>query len=71
MRNNLREFREKLGYTQQDFAEIIGRSRQHYCNLERGNTRGSADVWFAIQRRFNLNLEQIENLREVQPDERE
>lgn len=70
MLNNLIEFREKVGFTQAEMAVVIGTTRQNYCNIEKGRVKGTADAWIAIQKKFNLSVEQIERLREVATSER-
>jgi DNA-binding XRE family transcriptional regulator len=70
MLNNLINFRKKLGFTQEEMAKVIKKTRQHYCNIEKGRIKGTADTWFAIQKKFNLSNEETLNLREVQPVER-
>ena len=37
VRNNLKKIRKSLGYTQQDIADMVGRTRQYICDLENSN----------------------------------
>ena len=69
MRSNLIEFRNQLGFTQTEFAELFSVDKQYQSNVEKGKRKGSADYWLRIMEKFNLTCEKINKLREVSSNE--
>ena len=69
MSNNLIKFRQQLGFTQVEFAEILNVDRQYQQNVEKGRRKGSADYWLRIMEKFKLTCENINKLREVSSNE--
>lgn len=54
-RHDLKKFREKLGKTQLDFAEILGYSYSYYVKIERGRLefyKGIKDAANAYEKRL-------------------
>lgn len=54
----IKQLREKLGFTQEEFGELFNLSRQQYNSIEKGNRKGSAEFWLSVQKRFNLTNEE-------------
>ncbi len=69
MRNNLTEFRHKLGLTQEEFAGLFNTDRQYQNNVEKGRRTGSADYWLGIMGKFNLTYLELIKLKEVSTNE--
>lgn len=65
MRSNLVAFRKELGLTQEEMADMFSRSKQYWCNLEKGREKGNADLWLDIGVKFNLTAKQVQKLREI------
>lgn len=65
MRNNLREFRTKLGLTQEEIGGMFNLNRQQWCNIESGKRKGSGSFWLCLQKKFNLSNEETLKLMEV------
>ena len=65
MRNNLIEFRKKVGLTQEEMGSLVKCSRYQYCNVEAAKREGSPDMWLDIGILFNLSVQQLKKLREV------
>lgn len=65
MRNNLKEFRIKLGLSQEEIGTMFNLSRQQWCNVEAGRRKGSGEFWLSLQKKFNLNNEETLKLMEV------
>ena len=65
MRNNLKEFRLKLGLSQEEMGAMFNLNRQQWCNIELGRRRGSGEFWLSLQKKFDLNNEETLKLMEV------
>lgn len=65
MRSNLTEFRKKLGLTLTEMAEIVGLATSTWCNIEKGRSTGTANMWIKLGATFELTLEELINLMEV------
>ena len=48
MRHNLINARKDSGLTQAQLGKMVGLSAQSICDIEKGRTRGTADIWEAI-----------------------
>lgn len=59
MNNNLKKFRENLGYTQDDLAQKLDVSRQTINSLETGRYNPSILLAFKIAKLFNAKIEDI------------
>lgn len=55
MRLALKTFRVSKNLTQQQMAEKLGVSVSTYCLIEKGERRGSAELWQRLQKVFNLD----------------
>lgn len=51
----LREVRNNLGYTQSQFAEILGVGEEHYRKIELGSTALTIDKVWALHERFRID----------------
>ena len=49
MRENLRQARRDKDMTQQDMADELGITLQHYQKIEYANLKGSFEVWDALE----------------------
>ncbi len=66
MRNNLIEFRHKIGLTQEEMASLINqKSRQQWCNIEAGKRNLTAEEIVEIGIKFNLSPKELKRLMEV------
>lgn len=52
--NKLRELRERLGYTQQEFAEKLGVTRACLCNYELGRREPDGAFFAKLKEQYNL-----------------
>lgn len=59
MKNRLEEFRNKMGWTQQELADQVEVSRQTIISLENGRYNPSILLAFKLARFFNLKIEEI------------
>lgn len=59
MRDRLKDFREQLGFTQEEFAKMLTITRQQYSNIEKGKRTGSAMFWLSLQKKFNLTYDEV------------
>lgn len=59
MQNRIKEFRQKLGITQEEFADKIGVSRQTVVSIEKGKYNPSMVLGFRIAKLFNVTVEEI------------
>ena len=64
-RNNLIEFRQKLGLTQTEMGALFNKKKGYWCFLELGKRDGDPDLWLDIGIKFNLTFQQVKKLREV------
>lgn len=51
----LREVRDNLGYTQSQFAEILGVGEEHYRKIELGSTALTIDKVWILHDRFKID----------------
>ena len=49
MRNNLRQSRVSKGYTQTQFAILLGITTRQYQRIENGKSDGSIKLWVKIK----------------------
>jgi len=65
MRTNIREFREELGLTQQELANIVDVTRQTIIALERGKYNPSLilahKITLALKKKYIEEVFEIEN----------
>lgn len=55
MNERIKELREALNLTQQEFAEKIGITRSAISNIEKGNRNASEQVILLVCKEFNAN----------------
>ena len=65
MRNNLKEFRRKLGLSQEEMGAMFNLTRQQWCNIESGQRKGSGEFWVRLQKKFGLTADETLKLMEV------
>ena len=66
MRTELKRLRVSNFLTQEQMATIGGVSRTQYSFIEQGKRKGDIDFWFALQKKFNLSIEELDRLRQVE-----
>ena len=59
MKNKIEEIRKQKGITQEDFAKVLGVSRQTISSLETGRYNPSIFLAYKIARCFNMTIEEI------------
>ena len=59
MINNVKEMREKLGFTQKELGEKVGVSRQAINAIETGKFDPSVWLAYDLARFFNLSIEEL------------
>lgn len=59
MENNIRLFRAKLGFTQEDLAKKIAVTRQTIIALEKGSYTPSLELAFKLADLFDVPIEEI------------
>ena len=59
MKNRIEEVRKQKNITQDDFAKILGVSRQTISSLENGRYNPSILLAFKIAKYFNTTIEEI------------
>ena len=57
--SNIKKFRESLGLTQEEFADIIHVSKVNYSKKENGKVKFSLDEAFLIANHFKQPIEVI------------
>lgn len=57
--NNLKLYRKKLGYTQEQIAELIGVSRQALAKWERGESLPDIDNVIALADLFDVSVDSL------------
>lgn len=53
-RKALYMFRHEKGLSQQEMADMLGVNRSTYAMVERGQRRGSDDMWATLKNTFNV-----------------
>lgn len=59
MKNRIEEIRKARGIRQEDFAKILGVSRQTISSLERGRYNPSIFLAYKIARYFGMTIEEV------------
>lgn len=59
MKNNIKHFREKYNFTQDELAERLNVSRQTIISLEKERYNPSITLAFKLARLFNCQIEDI------------
>ena len=59
MKNRIEELRKQKKYTQQALGDLLGVSRQTIISLERGKYNPSLTLAHAIDRLFELTIEEV------------
>lgn len=66
MKNRIKELREKLDLTQDDFAKKLDVSRQTIISLEKGKYNPSIFLAYKISKIFNLTIEEVFDFSELE-----
>ena len=67
MKNRIEEIRNEKGIKQEDFAKLMGVSRQTISSLENGRYNPSIELAFRLARYFGLSIEEIFLYEEEKP----
>ena len=59
MKNRIEEIRKQKGIRQEDFARVLGVSRQTISSLETGRYNPSIQLAYKIARYFDLTIEDV------------
>ena len=59
MKNRIEEIRKARGIRQEDFAKVLGVSRQTISSLERGRYNPSIFLAYKIARYFEMTIEEV------------
>jgi putative transcriptional regulator len=59
LKNRIKEFRDKLGLTQDDLADMVDVSRQTIISLEKDKYNPSIHLAHKIAVTFNLTIEEL------------
>lgn len=50
--------RRKAGFTQKEFAALIGVTPESLCRIERGKRRGGLEFWRKVKGALNISAEE-------------
>lgn len=65
MRSNLKEFRKKLGLTQEEMGLLVNkRTKGQWCNIEAGKRNFSAEDIVELGIKFNLSAKELKRMME-------
>ena len=59
LKNNLKEFRNKKDYTQEDLGKSVGVSRQTIISIERYRYKPSLELAMKISNELNVKIEKL------------
>lgn len=59
MKNNIAKLRKSKGFSQQEFAEMVGISANWLCHIENGTRRPSLKVVLDIAEKLNVSPREI------------
>ena len=59
LKNNLKEFRNKKSYTQDDLGKSVGVSRQTIISIERYRYKPSLELAMKISKELNVKIEKL------------
>ena len=57
--HNLRFYREKAGFTQQEFSQMLNISRQAYSNYENGKRVPTLDIVCALAQFYGISIDEL------------
>ena len=61
-RENLKKARRDAGMTQQQVAEYLGITEQHYQRIEYGTTIGKITLWDKLEDLFNVHQRKLREI---------
>lgn len=67
-RENLRKARKEAGLTQQQMADVIGKSLRYYQNIEAGTRTGDFAIWDALEDITGIHQRTLREISETHPD---
>lgn len=56
---HLKELRESLGMTQEEFGKSIGIAKSTYNNYEKGIRDPKSDFWIAVAQKYNVTIDYL------------
>lgn len=56
---HLKELRESLGMTQEEFGKSIGIAKSTYNNYEKGIREPKSDFWIAVARKYGVTIDYL------------
>lgn len=59
MKNRIEELRKERGIRQDEFAKLMGVSRQTISSLETGRYNPSINLAYTIAKYFNMTIEEV------------
>ena len=59
IRNRIRKNRKRIGYTQEQLAEIVDCSREHIARLENGKINAGLDLFIKLATVFEISLDEL------------
>lgn len=59
IRNNMRYYREKLGYSQEYLAELLDCSREHIVRIENGKLNIGLGNFIKLAEIFDISLDEL------------
>lgn len=71
MKNRIEEIRKQRGIRQEEFAKMMGVSRQTISSLETGRYNPSIFLAYKIARAFGMSIEEVFIFEDEDPDRRE
>ena len=62
MRSNLKAARLAQRYLVKTLSQLVGLSPTGYCNIEKGRSNGSVEVWDKLSAIFGMSREELRRL---------
>tara|TARA_B100000768_G_scaffold139004_1_gene130254 strand:+ start:222 stop:443 length:222 start_codon:yes stop_codon:yes gene_type:complete len=59
LKNNLKEVRQKKGFTQEELGSYVGVSRQTIISIERYRYKPSLELAMKIAKKLNIRIEKL------------
>ena len=59
MYKHLKDLRESLGMTQEEFGNSVGVAKSTYNNYETGIRNPKSDFWIAVAKKYNVTIDYL------------
>ena len=59
IRNRIKKNRKRIGFTQEELAEVVDCSREHIARIENGKINAGLDLFIKLATIFEISLDEL------------